>query len=239
MKIPILYEDENILVVNKPADLMVHSDGRSSDATLVDWIVKKYPKTKGVGEPYHLEDGTVMDRPGIVHRLDRDTTGALVIAKNQAAFQHLKQQFQNHTIKKAYRAFTYGDLKEPRGVIDLPIGRNKNDFRKWTAQRGKRGEERDAITSFTTIKASPEVSFVEARPQTGRTHQIRVHFKAIHHPVVGDQLYAEGKPFLLGFKRHALHAYRLEFKNLEGETISIEAPYPEDFVKAMKKFKVS
>jgi 23S rRNA pseudouridine1911/1915/1917 synthase len=239
MKIPILYGDKNILVINKPAGLVVHSDGRTKEKTLVDWILKKYPKTKNVGEPIVLNDGTVLKRPGIVHRIDRDTSGVLVIAKNQEAFLFLKKQFQDREIHKVYNAFLYGELKDARGMIDRPIGRSKNDFRKWTAQRGTRGDEREAVTYFKTLAIKNGFSFIEAIPKTGRTHQIRVHFRAIDYPIVMDELYApksmvENKS-QLGFKRHALHARSIEIELMSGERKEISAPYPEDFQKALVK----
>jgi len=207
-KITTLYEDDNILAIYKPAGIMVHPDGRSEETTLIDWIVKNHPEMKGVGEPVTLSDGTKLERPGIVHRLDRDTTGVLLLAKTREGFTHLKAQFQSREVKKVYRAFVYGDIKELRGVIDLPIGRSKSDFRKWTAQRGKKGEEREAVTIYTTLFRSPEVSYIEARPKTGRTHQIRVHMKAVHHPVVADALYASPAVDITGQVLAALQSRR-------------------------------
>ncbi|MGB8816031.1 MAG: RluA family pseudouridine synthase [Minisyncoccia bacterium] len=238
MKIPILYEDKDILVINKPAGLVVHSDGRTKEKTLVDWILKKYPKVKNVGEDIIQKDGTVLKRPGIVHRIDRDTSGVLVIAKNQKSFLFLKKQFQDREIYKVYHAFLYGELKEVRGMIDRPIGRSSTDFRKWTAQRG-RGEEREAVTYFKMIIAKDGFSFVEAIPKTGRTHQIRVHFRAIDYPIVMDALYAPESMLKnrkqLGFQRHALHARSIEIELINGNKKEIVAPYPEDFQKALIK----
>ena len=133
--------------------------------------------------------------------------------------------------------FVYGDVKDDRGTINLPISRSSGDFRKWSAQRGGKGEEREAITYFEVLKRSPDktFAFVEAKPKTGRTHQLRVHFLAIHHPVIADSLYASSKPKLLGFERLALHARKIGFTDMKGEKITVEAPYPEDFQKALKK----
>ena len=143
----------------------------------------------------------------------------------------------NREVEKIYHAFVYGNLKDDRGTINLPIGKSTSNFRKWSAQRGARGEKREAITYFQVLKRIEDKSatFVEAKPKTGRTHQIRVHFEAIHHPVVGDKLYAKGKPELLGFERLALHAKQITFKTLNGQKMTVEAPYPEDFQKALKK----
>ena len=241
MKIPILYEDKDVVVINKPAGLVIHPDSRTKEKTLVDWILKKYPRIKNVGEPIILDDGTKILRPGIVHRVDRDTTGALIIAKNQKSFEFLKGQFKNRKVHKVYQAFVYGDLKEERGMIDRPIGRSSTDFRKWTAQRGARGEMREAITYFKVLNKKYGITFVEAMPKTGRTHQIRVHFGAINHPLVQDKLYATDfylkKRQQLGFKRTALHARELEIKLLSGKLLSITAPYPEDFEEAINKIR--
>ena len=241
MKIPILYEDKDAVVINKPAGLVIHPDSRTKEKTLVDWILKKYPKIKNVGEPIILEDGTKILRPGIVHRTDRDTSGALIIAKNQKAYEFLKGQFKARKVHKVYQAFLYGDLKEERGMIDRPIGRSVNDFRKWTSQRGTRGEMRDAVTYFKVLGRKEGFTFVEAMPKTGRTHQIRVHFSAINHPLVMDKLYATEffltKKQQLSFKRTALHARELEIKLSSGKLLSVVAPYPDDFRKAIIKIK--
>jgi 23S rRNA pseudouridine1911/1915/1917 synthase len=242
MEIPILYEDEHIVAVNKPAGLLVHSDGKTGEKTLVDWIISKYPKSKDVGEPA-LIDGKQVPRPGIVHRLDHDTSGVLLIAKTKVGFFNLKKKFKNRHIKKIYRVFVYGNVTREDGMINIPIGRSKKDFRLWAPdtliRTPARGSIREAITYYQTLGRSADVSFLEARPKTGRTHQIRVHLKAIGYPVVCDALYAPDRPKLLGFKRLALHAFSLSFKNLEGKEINVEAPYPQDFINAIALFKAS
>ncbi|MBU4479936.1 RluA family pseudouridine synthase, partial [Patescibacteria group bacterium] len=223
MKIKIIYEDKNIVVINKPAGLVVHSDGKTQEPTVADWVLKNYPETENVGEPLILSSGEIIKKPGIVHRLDRDTSGILLVAKNQKSFLFLKEQFQNRTIQKSYRAFVYGEMKNDEGIIDRPIGRSSGDFRKWSAQRGARGKMREAITEYKVLKRGSGFSFVEVNPKTGRTHQIRVHFKAINYPIVFDKLYAPKKNVLsstshnLGFDRLALHAYSLEFNLPSGE----------------------
>lgn len=233
----ILFENKNIVAINKPAGLIVHSDGRTAEQSVVNWLVEKYPEIKEVGEPWTAQDGTILYRPGIVHRLDRDTSGVLVVAKNQESFLNLKAQFQNRETQKTYHAFVYGGIKSLQGVIERPIGRSKNDFRRWTAERGVRGEMREAVTEYKVLQFMKEVSYVEVYPKTGRTHQIRVHFKAIGHPVVCDSLYAPNKPFLLGFERLALHARNIQIKDLNGDILSIEAPLPKDFQNALDKIK--
>ena len=148
--IKILYEDKNILAINKPAGIAVHPDGKSKTKTITDWILLNYPSIKNVGEPIILEkEGGKKEkilRPGIVHRLDKETSGVLLIAKNQKTFLFLKEQFQNHKVKKVYRAFVYGNVSDPkaslltgkRGVINVPIGRSQKDIQTYTAGRGAR-----------------------------------------------------------------------------------------------------
>lgn len=239
--IKILYEDKDVVVINKPAGLIVHPDRKVREKTLVDWILKKYPKSKNVGEPIVLDNGNVILRPGIVHRIDKDTTGALIIAKNQKAYEFLKGQFKARKVHKVYNAFVYGDLKDDRGMIDRAIGRSPNDFRKWSAQRGARGEMREAVTYFKVLNRKNGITFIEAMPKTGRTHQIRVHFKSQDHPVVQDALYAPDfylkQRNQLGFKRMALHARELEIMLPSGVLLDIVAPYPKDFEEAIKKIQ--
>jgi 23S rRNA pseudouridine1911/1915/1917 synthase len=248
MNIETLYEDDDILVVNKPAGLVVHPDGRTQEPSVSEWFAERYPESRDVGEHIEKTSGEVIERHGVVHRIDRDTSGILLLAKTREGYECLKEQFKNREVEKAYHAFVYGSVKDDRGTINLPIGRSSGDFRKWKAAtlslllgKGKvRGEVREAITYYEVLKRSPDNSpaggwtFVEAKPKTGRTHQIRVHFQAIHHPVVADALYAASKPKLLGFERLALHARKIGFKNVQGEKIEVEAPYPEDFQKALK-----
>jgi len=234
MNIDVLYEDDNVVAINKPAGLVVHGDGKTNGPTLVDWILEKYPKIKEVGEPSRSANGEIIFRPGIVHRLDRETSGVMLIAKTEKSFEFLKKQFQNHEIKKTYHAFVAGEMKTAQGTIDRPIGRSAKDFRMWSAQRGARGEMREAVTDYKVMFKSLGYSFVEVSPQTGRTHQIRVHFKAINYPLVADPLYAPKNENTLGFERLALHSYQITFKTLEGDTHTVMAPYPEDFSRAIK-----
>ena len=237
MNIPILFEDKDYVVINKPVGLIVHSDGKREEATVADWMLETYPKTKEVGEPIILTDGRVLLRPGIVHRIDRDTSGTLILCKNQKAFLALKEQFQAKTVKKIYHAFVYGEMKEKEGVIDRAIGRSRKDFRMWSAQRGARGEMREAVTGYRVLETTKKASLVEAEPKTGRTHQIRVHFKAINHPLVADSLYAPNHQPVFGFERLALHALRISFADLKGKVVTVEAPYSADFKRAMKEIK--
>lgn len=237
MEPEILYETENIVAINKPAGLVVHYDGKTKEPTVVDWVEKTYPESCGVGEPLTLSTGEVIQRSGIVHRLDRDTSGILLVARTQEAYEFLKRQFKDGTIKKTYRAFVYGKIDQNRGNIRRPIGRSQADFRKFSAAKRMRGNEREAETVYNVIQTTPEVTYINALPQTGRTHQIRVHMLAIHHPVVCDSLYAPKKECILGFNRLALHAYTISFKDIDGTERTIEAPLPSDFLKAEEALK--
>ncbi|MEK7460011.1 MAG: RluA family pseudouridine synthase [Patescibacteria group bacterium] len=253
MNIPVLYEDDEVVVINKPAGLVVHPDGRTKEETLEDWIKSEYPKIAEarVGEPIILTGGEEIQKPGIVHRIDRDTSGVLIITKTQESFLNLKSQFQARTIKKNYKAIVYGGFKIPHGIIDKPIGRSTSDFRKWSAEYGARGELREATTEYfvkgegkaiaqyegpSKKKKGDEtiiLSYLDVFPQTGRTHQIRVHLKSIGHSILGDKVYAPNSPLALGFTRTALHASSVTFKSLKGEEKTIEAPLPEDFKHAL------
>jgi 23S rRNA pseudouridine1911/1915/1917 synthase len=233
MNIPILYEDENILALNKPSGLVVHADGRTKESTLADWLVEKFPEIKEVGEPWQSPDGKVIYRPGIVHRLDRETSGVIIIAKNQKTFEYLKKLFQSREVHKIYNAFVWGELKQDEGVINKPIGRSKRDFRQWSAEPTARGVKREAVTEYKVLNRGKGFSFVEIYPKTGRTHQIRVHFKLLNNPVIGDSLYAPKREKALGFSRLALHAKSIEFTGLDDKKIHIEAPLPEDFEQAV------
>jgi len=236
----VLYEDGDVLVINKPAGLIVHFDGRNEEPSVVDWIQKNYPEIKGVGEDWVSPQGVSVARPGIVHRLDKTTSGVMVIAKNERAFQHLKAQFQNREAKKIYDALVYGHPKEDVGVIEAEIGRTKKKPRKWIASFAH-GKTRAAITGwkvlgrYTDSESGEKIAHMELEPKTGRTHQIRVHLKAIHHPIVCDHLYAMHKECILGFTRPALHARSLSITLTTGEKKVFEAPLPEDFSEALVK----
>jgi len=233
--IEILYEDPDIVAVNKPSGLVVHSDGRTEEVNLTDWILRKYPKTKGVGDALVNSEGKSIERSGIVHRLDRGTSGVLVIAKTKKGHATLKEQFQNRTLTKKYFAFVYGDMKDVYGIIDRPIGKSPSDFRRFSATRGAKGEMKPAETWWTLIAFRSGFSFVEIEPKTGRTHQIRVHFKAINHPLVSDSLYGAEKPKALGFERTALHASSISFINCKGKKVTVQAPLPKDFYEALSE----
>lgn len=233
--IPIIFEDEDVVVINKPSGISVHKSKKTDEYTIADFA-KEIGIKDDVGEPFVLENGEIVKRVGIVHRLDKDTSGALVIAKNKESFKFIKSQFQNREIKKTYLAFVYGTPKDQRGVIDKPIGRATSDIRKWTTGKSARGEFREAITRYRVLASKEGIAFVVCWPKTGRTHQIRVHLLSIGHPIVSDNLYAKGKSKILGFKRQALHAYRIEFRTKLGSEIIVSAPFPDDFKDAFKQF---
>ena len=232
-----LYEDEDCAVLNKPAGLVVHADGHTKEPTLTDWVRAHYPETEGVGEQVELATGEVIEKDGIVHRLDRDTSGVLVIARNQEAFKFLKRQFQARTTKKVYRAFVYGEMKREDGIIDRPIGRSTRDFREWTASNETRGTVREAVTAYRVLGRCAGLTYLEVLPKTGRTHQIRVHLKSIGHPIVSDKLYAVRRAPALGFTRTALHALALDFSTPHHGHVRIEAPLPVDFKNAVAELE--
>ena len=146
----ILYEDKDIIAIDKPAGLSVHGDGRNEVKTLADFILEEYPDMKDVGEPMEI-DGKQIFRPGIVHRLDKDTSGVLLLARNQKAYEFLKSQFQNREIKKTYNALVIGHMKNDEGIIDASIGRSPSDPRKRIASRGKKGKIKEAVTEYKVL----------------------------------------------------------------------------------------
>lgn len=234
--IEVLYEDADCVVIDKPSGLVVHEDGRTAESTVVGWLLARAPEARGVGEAGTTPEGLPLERSGVVHRLDRDTSGVLVLAKTQDAFTHLKAQFQDRHARKEYRAFVYGTMKEKWGTINRPIGRSGKDFRLRSAERGIRGTLRSAVTDWELIGQSATHAYLKVFPKTGRTHQIRVHLKAIGKPIVGDTLYAGdeyAKKGSLGFARLALHAYRLTLTVPNGEKQTFCAPLPLDFINAV------
>ena len=239
MEIEILFENDDVLAINKPAGLMVHEDGYNEGETVVDWFLGHAPGARGVGEPQTNNKGEPMERSGVVHRLDGETSGVLVLAKNQDAYEHLKKQFHDRLTRKEYRAFVYGHMRENWGTIDRPIGRSAKNFRLRSAQRGAKGTLREAVTDWALIgKGEYEgepFSYVKLKPKTGRTHQIRVHLKAIDRPIVCDSLYAGAKPESsnnLGLARLALHAHELELILPSGDQQRFVAPLPQELLDA-------
>lgn len=233
----VLFEDANIVVIDKPSGLIVHGDGKREGYTLVDWILETHPEMSEVGESVVTNSGGTILRPGIVHRLDRETSGVMVLARNQKSYAFLKEQFQSRNVGKIYHACVYGLVKEDKGVIDFAIGRSRKDFRLRSAQPRAKGDLRTAITHYRTLVRGSEHSYLELEPKTGRTHQLRVHLKAIHHPIVGDALYAPKGEMNLGFGRMALHAYRLTLPMLGGDVRTFEAALPREFVEAGERLR--
>ncbi|MCI0680149.1 RluA family pseudouridine synthase [bacterium] len=235
--VSVIYEDEFILALNKPAGLMVHGDGRSNEETLSDWILEHYPALEAIGEPLEIPGKRIV-RPGIVHRLDRGTSGVIVVAKTDDTFFFLKEAFKKREVSKIYHAIVWGRIKEG-GIAHRAIGRSARDFRRFAVDEEARGVLRDARTRYEPIFSNKEFTHLEVRPETGRTHQIRVHMKSINHPIVCDKLYAPKRPCALGFARHALHAYAITIKNQNGAILRIEAPPPADFEHAVALLQTS
>jgi 23S rRNA pseudouridine1911/1915/1917 synthase len=215
----IIYEDKDFLVVYKPEGMLVHKTAKNEKETLVDWLLKKYPELNNVGEN--------KDRPGIVHRLDKDTSGVMIIARNQKTFNYFKNLFKNHLIKKTYLALVWGKIKNKNGIINLPIGL-KSGTTKRTIYSKKLKKE--AITEYKLLKTIQDkngntYSLLEVYPKTGRTHQIRVHLKSISHPICGDKLYGKKND---DFKRLMLHAFGIEFNLDNGKIMKIETEPPKE-----------
>ncbi len=192
----IVYQDEQVLVVDKPAGLTVHPGPGHSQGTLVNALLAHYPELKEVGDPL---------RPGLVHRLDADTSGLMVVARTPLAYESLANQMRNRTVTKVYLALVRGHPKPQEGVIEAPIARHPRDRQRM----GIVAEGRQAATHYLTTKLFRGFALLEVRPHTGRTHQIRVHMAALGHPVAGDAKYGGRVPFL---KRQFLHAHRLGFQ---------------------------
>lgn len=227
----ILFENNRIIIINKPINIMVHPDDRSDEVTLSDIAYSDYPIMREVGEG---------DRFGIVHRLDRDTSGVLVLCKTQDDFKSMKTLFQNHKVRKVYRAIVEGNIREDTGIIDKPLARARSDFRKKTTvdmfSKDFRGKEREAITRYKVLARSEDKKFtyVELYPLTGRTHQLRVHMRSIRHPIIGDELYGSKDSLKLA-PRSMLHAYKLEF-TLRKEDVNVVAPIPQDMEDCIVKY---
>jgi 23S rRNA pseudouridine1911/1915/1917 synthase len=216
----ILYEDVDLIVIDKPAGLVVHPGAGHRGGTLVNALLHHSPNLSGIGGK---------ERPGIVHRLDKDTSGCLVVAKNDEAHHSLSKQFANRTVEKIYLALVAGKLCKGSGVIDAAIGRHVQDRQRMSVQ-STRG--RAAKTEYRVVKTSESASLVECKLHSGRTHQIRVHLHHLNHPVLGDKIY--GARFAKDFPRQMLHAWKLGFTHPRtNERMSFESPLPEDFRQAM------
>lgn len=221
----VLYEDNDIIVVNKPKGMVVHPANGNPDGTLVNAIMAICKDSlSGIG-------GEI--RPGIVHRLDKNTSGAIIIAKNDKAHIALSNQLKNHEIKKTYIALVRGIVKESNATINMPIARSKNDRKKMAVD--KNGKE--AITHFKVLERFDDCTLLEVNIETGRTHQIRVHLSHIGYPIIGDDVYSNGKN-RWNVKGQCLHAKSLDFKHpITGKLIHIEAPLPKYFTDILKELK--
>ena len=245
MEPQVIYEEPDFLVLNKPAGLIVHGEHPS----VVDWLLAHYPEVKTVGDD-------VEERPGIVHRLDRDTSGVMIVPRTQEAFLFFKHLFQSKGIRKTYLALVYGAPKEPKGLIDKPIGlihgsvkrtvfvKNLEPQRNPAPKIGTRFSGartkmvKEASTRYEVVRSfeisGVPVSLIKAEPLTGRTHQIRVHMASIGCPIVGDVLYGK-KPQAIPLGRQFLHADSIEFPTLRGNRLTISADMPEDLAELIAK----
>lgn len=223
--IEIIYEDKDIIVVNKPKGMVVHPANGNPDGTLVNAIMAICKDSlSGIG-------GEI--RPGIVHRLDKDTSGLLIVAKNDKAHVNMSEQIKNHEVKKTYIALVRGVVKENEATIDMPIGRSTSDRKKMAVVKNGR----NAVTHIKVLKRYNKYTLLEINIETGRTHQIRVHLSHIGFPIIGDYTYSNGKNEF-GVVGQCLHAKCLEFKHpITGEKMKLEAPLPVYFEKILEKLE--
>ena len=232
MDIKVIYEELDFLVINKPAGLIVHSVKGRDEKSVVSWLAENYPETQSVGDPSTSSGQAIFDRPGIVHRLDRDTSGVMIIPRTQEAFLFFKDLFQTKAIKKTYMALVYGTPKEARGTIEKPIGLNSGTVKR-TVHIKNAKMVKDAVTDYEVMKTfeiqGTKVSLVRVSPRTGRTHQIRVHMASVGCPIVGDMLYGPKKQ-LVAIDRQFLHADSIEFSTPRGNRLTISADMPEELM---------
>ena len=221
----VVYEDGDVIVVNKPVGLVVHPAPGHPDGTLVNALLYH------CGSSLSGINGAI--RPGIVHRIDRDTSGLIIAAKNDFAHVKLAEQLQDHTLARTYRCIVTGNLREDTGTVNAPIGRCPADRKKMAVVAGGR----NAVTHWTVLERYPGVNYVECRLETGRTHQIRVHMAYIGHPILGDTVYGNKKP-VPGLQGQCLHAVGLKFIHPRtGELVELTCGLPEEFEKQLKKYR--
>ena len=228
-KIPvqIMYEDKDIVVVNKPKGMVVHPANGNYDGTLVNALLGMYEDKSD----WSFSEDEENFRPGIVHRLDKDTSGLLIVAKNDVALMKMSKEIQERKVTKKYIALVKGNVPDDEATIDLPIARSTKDRKKMAVdEKGK-----NAVTYFKVLKRYDRYTLLEIKIATGRTHQIRVHMSYIGHPVVGDEVYSNGKNEF-EVKGQMLHAWKLEFIHpITGEKINLEAPVPDYFKEILEK----
>lgn len=217
----IVYEDNDIIVINKAKGMVVHPGNGNMDGTLVNAVLSHAKDSlSGIG-------GEI--RPGIVHRLDKDTSGLIIVAKNDNAHINVSEQIKNHEVTKIYTALVRGNIEEDEATINMPIARDERDRKKMATDI----DGKEAVTHFTVIKRYYDYTLLKVKIDTGRTHQIRVHMAKIHHPVVGDEVYSNGKNEF-NVKGQLLHSTILEFKHPRtGEKLHFEAPLPNEFKRVL------
>ena len=225
MIIPVIFEDDTVLVINKPSGLVVHPFDYSTEETLLDFLITHAPDIFSIDNPITLQDKRIINLGGIVHKLDRDTSGVMVIAKNKKTFDELQAQFRNHTTKKTYLALVEGIVIEVEFIIDAPLGRNKKDYKQQVNPENPRGELRNAVTGVKVVTRSENTTLVELAPKTGRTHQLRAHMSHIGHPIVGDYAYGSTHDS----PRIMLHARTLMF-DVNGEKYFFATDTPKEFL---------
>lgn len=214
----VIYEDDDVVVINKPANLLVHETEVSDEPTLVDGLIKLHKETAEVGDK--------KERAGLVHRLDKPASGVLITAKTQEAFRYLKNQFKNRAVKKVYTVLVHGTMEVDHDTISMPISRAKTSGRMASKPVSQGGKE--AITHYDVIHQYPHHALLRVQIETGRTHQIRSHFFALEHPVVGDTLYKQKQQKLLDIGRIFLHASELTITLPSGEEKTFVAPLPKE-----------
>lgn len=220
-EIKIIADEPDFLIIEKPAGLLVHPTTKNETNTLVDWIIQKYPKLIKIGES--------PERPALVHRLDKEVSGLMIIPKTQDAFDFFKSQFKEHKITKKYLTLVYGEVKADEGKIDFAIGRSNN--KKGTFAARSKNQElagKKALTYFKVVKRSKNFTLLEVEILTGRTHQIRVHLLAYGYPVVGDPLYQPKRTKTINLNRIFLHAYYLKFRDQSNEEREYKSELPEE-----------
>ena len=218
----VVYEDADLAVINKPKGMVVHPAPGNPSGTLVNALLYRFRTLSGTGGD---------TRPGIVHRIDRMTSGLLVVAKNDAAHEALAKQFALHTAHREYLCLVHGNLKEDSGTVDAPIGRHKTDRKRMAVTE----DGRRAVTHWRVLERFGTETLLDVSLETGRTHQIRVHMAYIKHPILGDDVYGSGIS-KLGLNGQALHGYRLTFTHPRtGKTMSFTAPLPDEFVEALHR----
>lgn len=232
MEPQIIAENEWLLAIDKPAGLIVHSDGRTAEPSLAEWIGENFPALQGVGGAWISPQGETVPLNGLVHRLDRSTSGVVIAAKNDTVFAYLRDEFKRKNVEKKYLAFVYGVISADSGTVIAEIARTSEIPKRWYAHPCEISDPRAAVTDWRVIKRLEGATLLEVSPKTGRTHQIRVHLASIGYPIVADHLYAPEHAPILGFTRPALHARMIALTLPDGSRKEFIAPEPADFLNA-------